>query len=238
MQGSEIARASERGITATGRGRKVDDRRRRLFNVRIVPDVIQPSPTGRAKCRGCGSAIAAAELRFGESLPNPYGEGETFSYYHLRCAACFRPEKCLECWSSNPVATEEADWLERAARFGVEHPRVVRLLRAERAASARARCRQCHEVQEKGSWRLALHLLEEGRFTPIGTLHVSCALAYFGTTDLLERIERLSPGLEPGASHELAELLAKSADGPGVVRAREPETLDALASSSGSRRGG
>jgi len=30
--------------------------------------VIEPAATGRAKCRGCGRAIAAAELRFGVRL--------------------------------------------------------------------------------------------------------------------------------------------------------------------------
>ena len=30
--------------------------------MRTVPDSIQAAPTGRAKCRGCGRAIAKAEL--------------------------------------------------------------------------------------------------------------------------------------------------------------------------------
>ena len=43
-----------------------------------MPHVIEPAPTGRAKCRGCGEKIGAGELRFGESLPNPFAEGESF----------------------------------------------------------------------------------------------------------------------------------------------------------------
>ena len=34
------------------------------------------APSGRSKCRGCGDAIARGEVRFGERLPNPFGEGD------------------------------------------------------------------------------------------------------------------------------------------------------------------
>lgn len=55
----------------------------------------------------------------------------------------------------------------------------------------------------KGSWRLGLQMFEEGRMQPIGTIHAECAEAYFGTTEILDRIERLTDGLSPA---ELAEI--------------------------------
>ena len=48
-----------------------------------MPHVIEAAPTGRAKCRGCGRAIARGELRFGERLPNAYGEGIALHADHL-----------------------------------------------------------------------------------------------------------------------------------------------------------
>ena len=43
--------------------------------------------TGRAACRGCGKKIAKDELRFGEQLENPYGEGVRTLWYHPRCVS-------------------------------------------------------------------------------------------------------------------------------------------------------
>lgn len=197
--------------------------------MRRVPDVIQPASSGRAKCRGCGVTIKTGELRFGESAPNPYAEGETLAYYHLRCAACFRPEKFLPCLQAqDPAQIREFDELQATAEVGIAHPRLVRLQRAERAASARAKCRHCHEPQEKGSWRLALHVFEDGRFSPMGTLHVTCAPAYFGTRDLAERIRTLTPDLDAASLAEIEQQLAQAAapdleQGPGVARARDAE---------------
>jgi hypothetical protein len=34
-------------------------------------------------------------------------------------------------------------------------------------------------------------MFEDGRFSPIGTIHTECALAYFGTAEVVERLERL-----------------------------------------------
>ncbi|HSB61314.1 MAG TPA: PARP-type zinc finger-containing protein, partial [Vicinamibacteria bacterium] len=61
-----------------------------------MPHVIQPATTARAKCRGCGERIGAGVLRFGESLPNPFADGETTHWFHLDCAAFKRPEPFLE----------------------------------------------------------------------------------------------------------------------------------------------
>jgi len=184
--------------------------------MRVVPDSIQAAPTGRAKCRGCGNAIAKGELRFGETGPNSYGEGEATSWFHLACASLMRPEKLQPVLETTAEALPDRDWLERAARLGVEHHRLPRLVRAERASSGRAHCRSCRELIAKGDWRFALQMFEEGRPTPIGTIHVACAEAYLGTADVLDRVRRLSPELTEADLADLEKSL--SAQRPGLAK--------------------
>jgi hypothetical protein len=179
-----------------------------------VPDVIEVAKTGRSKCRGCGHGIPDGELRFGESLPNPYADGESLFWFHLICAACMRPEKfCLALDTSGTQVPERA-WLRQTGVVGQAHRRLPRLRRAERAVAGRARCRLCRELISQGSWRLALQMFEEGRMTPIGTIHVECAEAYFGTANILDRIQRLTDGLSQTDLSELGSLLEKQRPAP------------------------
>lgn len=160
-----------------------------------MPHVIQPATTARAKCRGCGEKIAAGELRFGESLPNPFADGETTHWFHLECAAFKRPEPFLETLEARTEPLDEAERLKAEAQRGIAHRRLSRVSGAERAPSGRAQCRSCHNTIEKGAWRIPLVFYEEGRFAPSGSIHVSCAQAYFETTDVLPRLKRFSPSL-------------------------------------------
>jgi len=184
--------------------------------MRVVPDSIQAAPTGRAKCRGCSRAIAKGELRFGETGPNSFGEGEATSWFHLACASLMRPEKLLPMLEATTEELPERAWLEEAARLGIEHRRLPRLVRAERASSGRAHCRSCRELIAKGDWRFALQMFEEGRPAPIGTIHVTCSEAYLGTADVLSRAKRLTPDLSDADLAELAQVL--SAQRPGLAK--------------------
>jgi len=189
-----------------------------------VPDSIQAAPTGRAKCKGCGQAIAKGELRFGESGPNSYGEGEAMSWFHLSCGALMRPEKLLPVVEASAEPISERDWLLETARFGVEHHRLARLVRAERASSGRAHCRSCRELIAKGEWRFALQTFEEARPNPLGTIHASCAQAYFGTAAVLDRAERLTPGLSVDDVADLERALANQR--PGLAKTEGSEEED------------
>ncbi len=155
--------------------------------------VIEPASTGRAKCRGCGERVAAGELRFGESLPNPFADGETTHWFHPECAAFKRPEPFLETLEARSEPIEDTARLKAAAQDGITHRRLPRVSGAERAPSGRAQCRSCRATIEKGAWRIPLVFYEEGRFAPAGYIHVSCAQAYFETTDLIPRLKRFSP---------------------------------------------
>jgi len=199
-----------------------------------VTDVIQIASTGRSKCRGCGAAIAKGELRFGEALPNSYGEGEALFWFHLPCAAGMRSEKLLPALDASSEAVADRDELRRVAEEGVAHPRLQRLVRAERAPSGRAHCRLCRELIEKGEWRLALQMFEDGRFAPIGSIHLSCSEAYLGTADIVDRLVRAPSSLSPEDLAEVREQLkvqrpapppeegteAESESAPGLAKAR------------------
>ncbi len=185
-----------------------------------MPDVIEPSKSGRANCRGCGRSIARGELRFGEALPNAYADGESLFWFHLVCAACMRPEKFGPALDSCSQPIAEQQWLRQTVSIGLAHHRVQRLLRAERASSGAARCRQCRELVNKGSWRLALQMFEEGRMQPIGTIHIECARAYFGTVNFLDRVERLTQGLTPTDRSELERLAGES---PSAYQRSSPQ---------------
>ncbi len=154
---------------------------------------IEEAKTARAKCRRCGARIEKGDVRFGERVPNAFGEGETTLWFHLRCAAYARPEPFLEAFEAREMDGAEA--LCAAARASIEHRRLPRLDGAERAPTGRARCRSCRAPIARGAWRLALVYFEEYRFERSGFIHASCAGEYFGTTEVLDRVRHFDPDL-------------------------------------------
>jgi hypothetical protein len=165
--------------------------------------VIEPAATGRAKCRGCGDKIGAGDLRFGESVPNPFAEGETTHWFHLDCGAYKRPEPFLEALAARPESLEDRERLESEARLGVAHRRLPRVDGAERSPSGRAQCRSCRQPVEKDAWRIRLVFYEDGRFNPSGYLHPRCAREYLETTAVLPRVRRFARGLSEGDLDEI-----------------------------------
>ena len=78
--------------------------------------VIEPAASGRAKCRGCGQAIAKGELRVGERLPNPFADGRDMTHWlHLVCAAYKRPQPLLDALGSTARTVDRKEWLESQA---------------------------------------------------------------------------------------------------------------------------
>jgi hypothetical protein len=175
-----------------------------------VPHAFETAPSGRAKCRGCGEAIVKGELRFGERMPNLFGEGEMTLWFHVRCGAFTRPEPFLAALADTGVKLEDEDRLESVARLGIAHRRLPRIRAAERSASGRARCRSCRKAIPKGEWRIALVYFEDARFEPSGFVHLSCSKAYFESTDILDRIRHFSR-LSDSELAEIGSELARSA---------------------------
>jgi len=173
-----------------------------------MPHVLEPAPSARAKCRGCGEPIAKGELRFGESLPNPFAEGEMVHWFHPDCAAFMRPEPFLETLRAHAEPLPDSERLAAEAERSLAHRRLPRIHGAERSASARAQCRACRETIPKGAWRIPLVFYEDGRFAPAGFIHARCSRAYFETTDVLQRARRFSRALNDEDLRELASELA------------------------------
>jgi hypothetical protein len=176
-----------------------------------MADLIEPAASGRAKCKGCNRPIAKLDLRFGEKYANPYAEGEAVAWFHLSCAALMRPEKVLVALDAFAGDVPNLDTLRQFATVGVAHRRLPRLVGAERASSGRAHCRSCHQVIDKGVFRLRLQMFEEGRVNPLGTIHAACSEAYLGTRDIVERLALLTPEL---TADDLAELRIALASAP------------------------
>lgn len=170
-----------------------------------IVHTIEPAASGRAKCRGCGEKIAKGELRLGARLANPFVEGELTLWFHLLCGAYKRPEPYLEAARAMPESIDNTETLETEAKRSLEHKRLPRLNGADRAPTGRAHCRSCREPIEKGSWRISVVYYDEveGRFQPSGYIHPKCAKEYFGTSDIVDRLQHFSPKLE---SNEIEEL--------------------------------
>jgi len=172
-----------------------------------MPHIIEPASSGRAKCRACQQKIAKGELRFGEKVPNPFGDGEATHYFHLICAADRRPEAFRETLDAAELEIPERAELERVTQLGLDHRRLQRAARAERASSGRAQCRHCREPIAKGELRIALEYVEDGMASGGGFIHLGCTQDYFGTTELRARLARTSPKLEPADLEELGKVL-------------------------------
>jgi hypothetical protein len=183
-----------------------------------MPHTIEPALSGRAKCRGCDRKIAKGELRFGERMENPFGEGEMTLWFHPVCGVYKRPEPFLEVLDTTDADLESIDtpaaeghtidWLRGEAAIGLEHRRLPRLTGAGPAPTGRARCRACKELIAQDGWRIALVYYEEGFFNPSGFIHAGCARDYFEAPELaaaaiLRRIRNFSPEL---SDEELAEI--------------------------------
>jgi hypothetical protein len=180
--------------------------------------VFEPAASGRSKCRGCGRSIARGEIRFGENLPNLFGEGEMTLWFHLLCAAYKRPEAFIEAFSARSAESPELperDALERAARSGLAFRRVPRIDGAARSPTSQARCRHCREAIERGSWRIRIAYYEEGRFSPGGFLHLACHTAYFEGQDVLDQLLYFSPGLSAEDREDLKLAYIRSPQSPG-----------------------
>src|SRR5260221_13471776 len=99
-----------------------------------MPHIFESAPSGRSKCRGCSQSIAKGALRFGESVPNPFAEGETTLWFHPLCAAYKRSEALLQALAESTTPVPDRATLERAARSSLAHRRRSRIDGAWRAS--------------------------------------------------------------------------------------------------------
>jgi hypothetical protein len=170
-----------------------------------VAHIFEPAASGRSKCRGCAQPLQRGELRFGERVPNAFGEGEATLWFHPLCAAYKRPQAVLEALAETTDSVPDREVLERIAQGSVTQERLQRIDGAERSRSGQAKCRHCHEPIERGSWRIRVVFYEEGRFAPGGYIHLACRQAYFETDALLDQVLHFSPALTDADRQELTQ---------------------------------
>jgi hypothetical protein len=175
-----------------------------------MPHVFEPAATSRSKCRGCGLLLKKDEVRFGERLANPFADGEMTRWFHPICAAYKRPDAMLEALETAPQDLAGRTDLERVAHSGTAHPRRPRIDGAERSPSSQARCRQCKEPIEKGTWRIRLVFHEEGSFSPGGFIHLACRQPYFETGDIVDAVLHFSGALQAAEREALEKELSTS----------------------------
>lgn len=162
--------------------------------------ILEIAANGRAKCRACGETLTKGALRCGEKTANPFGEGTTVYWFHPRCAAERRPDVFLQGLAtselpSGSMSEEEISTLRTIAGFCSVHPRAARFTKVGIAPSGRARCRGCKELIEKDSVRVELSIFQDGRFDPMGYLHVACLSSYTEAKVPWFRLEHLCEAL-------------------------------------------
>ena len=174
-----------------------------------MADVIEPAATGRATCRRCQEKIEKGVLRFGERVPNAFGEGEATYWFHLPCAAEKVPDRLRAALDAFAGEVAERAALDRVIAEGVDNPALVMVKQAERAPTGRARCQECHEKIEKDALRVALERdAEVASMAQTSYVHARCAAAHVGGAGLLSKLRRTSPGLGAEDLAELAQALA------------------------------
>jgi hypothetical protein len=175
-----------------------------------MADVIEVASSGRAKCRGCTKPIAKGDLRFGERVPNPFAEGEAelTYWFHVQCAAYRRCERFVTLAPEQLEAIPDAAALKERAEFGVAHHRLPRIDGLERAKSGRAKCKQCKETIDAQVPRIVLAFWEEGRFGPMGFVHLTCAPAYFETRAIEPWLRHAAPAAMAELAGEISAALA------------------------------
>ena len=174
----------------------------------MTEHVFETAPSGRSKCRSCGVSIEKESIRFGEVMPNPFGEGNMTQWHHPRCAAFRRPEPLTEALNAGLYTESDRNELVEIAETVLPHRRLQRLGKAEMASSGRARCRSCRELIEKDAWRLPLIFFEDGNYASSGFIHASCVQAYCETDNVLATVSHFARDLDNADLDKLVEVIS------------------------------
>lgn len=173
-----------------------------------MANLIEASKSNRATCRTCKQKIDKGVLRFGEEAPNTFGEGPSYFWHHLLCAAGKKPALVREALNAFPGEVPNRAEVEAALAGAKTKPAAGErpFPYAERASTGRSKCLQCDEAIEKGALRVAIEReVDTGSFVRKGPgyLHVGCALQFTGDDGLFEKVKQHCPEL---TAEDLAEL--------------------------------
>lgn len=162
-----------------------------------MPDVIEPASSARSKCRACREKIEKGVLRFGESVPNAFGEGDATHWFHLPCAAERRPEKLGAALEGYEGEVPERAALTQIVKDGAANPKLADVRRAEHAPTGRASCQQCHEKIAKDELRVAFERepVEGQAMATTAYVHLKCSAEFFGGVGLKAKLLRTNAEL-------------------------------------------
>jgi hypothetical protein len=144
--------------------------------------IIEVAKSGRAACRTCRKPIAKGELRFGEEVPNQFGEASEASYrwHHLKCAAQKHTDELRATLATFDGEVPDREELERIMSEA-EAKKPPPFPYADKAPTGRARCQGCGESIPKDALRVAFEReIDRGGMVTKGAgyLHPACAAAY------------------------------------------------------------
>jgi hypothetical protein len=147
-----------------------------------MANVIEEAKSGRASCRTCRKPIAKGELRLGVETQTQFSDTPSMQWHHLPCAATKLAAELKAALAEYPGEVPDRAGLdaamEQAAKKASAKPAAHPY--ADRAPTGRARCMQCEQPIEKGSFRVAVERELEIGGTPSrgsGYLHPGCVAA-------------------------------------------------------------
>ncbi len=179
-----------------------------------MADIIEESKSNRATCRTCREKIDKSVLRFGAETPNAFGDGPSYQWHHLACAAAKMPAKVQEALKAfaGPVPNRaEIDAILANPPKAKGGAAKAAFPYAERASTGRSKCISCETPIEKDTLRIAVEReVDTGAFVTKGPgyLHPACAREFTGDEGLLEAVKANSTALSQA---DLAELEAEVA---------------------------
>ncbi|HEX7843776.1 MAG TPA: hypothetical protein VF469_40155 [Kofleriaceae bacterium] len=144
-----------------------------------MANVIEEAKSGRASCRTCRKPIGKGELRLGVETQNQFSDTPSLAWHHLPCAAAKHPDELRAALAEYPgevPGRAELDAaMDAAAKKASARPSGFPYV--DRAPTGRAKCLQCEQPIEKGSFRIAVERELEigGNVTHgAGYLHPAC----------------------------------------------------------------
>jgi ribosomal protein L37AE/L43A len=123
-----------------------------------MANVIEEAKSGRASCRTCKKLIAKGELRLGVEAQTQFSDTPSMQWHHLLCAAANLPAELKAALAEYPGEVPNRAELEAALaeteKKGAAKPAGFPYV--DRAPTGRAKCMQCEQPIEKGSFRVAV----------------------------------------------------------------------------------
>jgi hypothetical protein len=184
--------------------------------------IVDTAKSGRARCRTCGEGILKGDLRFGEEVPNAFSDtgGTAFQWHHLPCAAKKKPSQLRQALETFAGTVPNRQLIDHLIAENEPKQKPTSFPYAERAASARSHCGECHTLIAKGALRVALQRENEGPSMMMPPTpryyHAACLRGVLSgdAAAMLTQIRTNSRGLTQDDLDELGRALGPRAPGP------------------------